>query len=431
MRILLLGAYGFIGLAIARRLQQAGHHIVGFGRDLDLGRRLAPDFTWTGTDLATLSDDAAWQPYLNGIDAVVNAAGALQDGARDKLAASQERAISALIAACEARGIRTFIQISAPGAHPTAQTTFLRTKGEADDALRRSNLDWTILKPGLVIGANAYGSTALLRMVAALPLVQLLAFGTSRVQVVALDEVADAVRACLAGEVPTRATFDLVAAEPLVLRELVLKLRRWLGLPAPIAICDLPKPIAHGLARLADLAGWFGWCSPLRSSALAVLSQGIVGDPRPWRAATGRDLADLDAILNRLPSTRQERIFARSQLVLPALVLTLAVFWLLSGLIGLWQWREAVTVLPSSVSRELAASFVIVGSLVDIAIGIGFLFRRWLVRAALGAVIVSLAYLIAGTVLTPWLWADPLGPFIKILPATALAVAVMAVAEER
>ncbi|SFD01137.1 Nucleoside-diphosphate-sugar epimerase [Bosea sp. CRIB-10] len=431
MRILLLGAYGFIGLAIARRLQQAGHDIVGFGRDLDLGKLLAPDLAWTGTDLATLSDTAAWQPYLDGVDAVVNASGALQDGARDKLAASQERAISALIAACEVRGVRTFIQISAPGADPTAQTAFLRTKGEADAVLQRSTLNWTILKPGLVIGANAYGSTALLRMIAALPVVQLLAFGASRVQVVALDEVADAVHSCLAGEVPTRATFDLVAAEPHPLRDLVLKLRRWLGLPAPVAVCDLPKPIGRGLAQLADLASWFGWRSPLRSSALDILSQGIVGDPEPWRAATGRDLTDLGAILKRLPSTRQERIFARSQLVLPVLVLTLAFFWLLSGLIGLWQWREAVAVLPSSVSPELAASFVILGSLADITIGIGFLFRRWLVRAALGAVVVSLSYLIAGTVLTPWLWGDPLGPFVKILPATALAVAVTTIAGER
>lgn len=431
MRILLLGAYGFIGLAIARRLQQAGHHIVGFGRDLDLGKQLAPDIAWTGTDLATLSDEADWQPYLDGIDAVVNAAGALQDGARDQLAASQERAISALIAACEARGIRIFIQISAPGADLAAQTAFLRTKGAADDALRRSTLDWTILKPGLVIGANAYGSTALLRMIAALPLVQPLTFGASKVQVVSLDDVADAVRACLAGEVPKHATFDLVAAEPSTLRDLVLRLRSWLGQPAPVATFDLPKPIGHGLARLADLAGWFGWRSPLRSSALDVLSRGVVGDPEPWRAATGRDLSNLDTILSRLLSTRQERIFARSQLVLPALVLTLALFWLLSGLIGLWQWREAVSVLPPSISRELAASFVIVGSLADIAIGIGFLFRRWLVRAALGAVAVSLAYLVAGTVLTPSLWGDPLGPFVKILPATALAVAVMAIAGER
>lgn len=431
MRILLLGAYGFIGLAVARRLQQAGHDIVGFGRDLDLGQRLAPDLTWTGADLSRLSSEASWQPYLDRIDAVVNAAGALQDGARDQLAASQQRAISALIAACEARGIRTFIQISVPGADPAAKIAFLRTKGEADSALQRSALDWIILKPGLVIGANAYGGTALLRMIAAFPLVQVLAFGKSKVQIVAVDDLADAVGACLAREVPKRTTFDLVAAEPHTLHELILKLRRWLGLPSPTATFDLPAPMASGLARLADLAGWFGWRSPLRSSALDILSRGIVGDPTPWREATGRDLVELDVLLSRLPSTRQERIFARSQLVLPGLVLILASFWLLSGLIGLWQWREAVAILPPSISHGLAASFVILGSLADIAIGIGFLFRRWLIRAALAAIAVSLVYLAAGTVLAPSLWGDPLGPLVKILPATALAVAVMAIAEER
>jgi hypothetical protein len=32
---------------------------------------------------------------------------------------------------------------------------------------------------------------------------------------------------------------------------------------------------------------------------------------------------------------------------------------------------------------------------------------------------------------TPELWADPLGPFVKVFPAMALALAVAALAEER
>jgi hypothetical protein len=43
----------------------------------------------------------------------------------------------------------------------------------------------------------------------------------------------------------------------------------------------------------------------------------------------------------------------------------------------------------------------------------------------------SLGYLAAGTWLTPELWLDPLGPFVKIFPSVALALAVAALTEER
>ena len=38
---------------------------------------------------------------------------------------------------------------------------------------------------------------------------------------------------------------------------------------------------------------------------------------------------------------------------------------------------------------------------------------------------------VAGTVLTPALWLDPLGPFVKILPTTLLAAVTWVVLEER
>ena len=44
---------------------------------------------------------------------------------------------------------------------------------------------------------------------------------------------------------------------------------------------------------------------------------------------------------------------------------------------------------------------------------------------------VSLAYLIGGTLAAPDLWADPLGPLVKVLPGISLALFVLAFADER
>ena len=57
--------------------------------------------------------------------------------------------------------------------------------------------------------------------------------------------------------------------------------------------------------------------------------------------------------------------------------------------------------------------------------------RRSAQVALLGMVAVSAAYLLGGTLLRPDLWADPLGPFVKILPGAVLALAALAILDER
>ena len=67
----------------------------------------------------------------------------------------------------------------------------------------------------------------------------------------------------------------------------------------------------------------------------------------------------------------------------------------------------------------------------DILIGLALLFRPAVRFACLAAVLLSLAYLAGSALVAPQLWADPLGPMVKVFPAIALAVIVAALSEER
>lgn len=431
MRVLVLGGYGLIGLDIVRRLVADGHEVVGLGRSVETGRRAAPDLRWIGADIAKLAAAEDWRPHLADIDAVVNASGALQDGAKDNLAAVQDRAIRALISACEAAGVKRFIQISAPGAEPDADTVFLRTKAVADAALRASALDWTILKPGLVISANAYGGTALVRMLAAFPGVQPLVLADAPVQTVSTTDVADAVAFSLKTTATARLSYDLVERDAHKLRDLVAAFRAWLGFPKASAVMALPSFLGALIARGADLAGWLGWRSPLRTTALRVLAQGVKGDGAAWEGVRGRPLSSLRETLAAIPATLQERIYARAALLFPALVLTLSAFWIASGVIGFWRADAAACTLNAIVEPETAMLLVLGGAALDVLVGVGVLIRGFTRMAALASIGVSLAYLAAGTWLTPHLWADPLGPFVKVFPAMALGLSVAALAEKR
>jgi uncharacterized protein YbjT (DUF2867 family) len=227
----------------------------------------------------------------------------------------------ALFAACAAAGGVRVVQVSAAGATAAAPTLFMRSKAAADAALARFDLDWVVLRPGLVLAPQAYGATALLRALAAWPgaLPLPLPLAEARVQTVAVEEVAAAVQAAAEGRVPLRRAYDLVEAESQSLGELVAALRAWTG-RAPLRLWSAPTGLARVAAAIGDLLGRLGWRAPLRSTALAEIARGVRGDPQAWHAVTGTPVASLAETLRRHPATVQERWFGRIWLLRPLLV---------------------------------------------------------------------------------------------------------------
>ncbi len=107
---------------------------------------------------------------------------------------------------------------------------------------------------------------------------------------------------------------------------------------------------------------------------------------------------------------------------MPLTVAVLAVFWALSGVIGLIFLTQAAQVLQNAGwPGSLAKASVALWAVVDIALAGLILWRPTAQRAAIGMLGVSALYLVMGSVITPWLWADPLGPLVKILPVMMLS----------
>jgi uncharacterized protein YbjT (DUF2867 family) len=433
MRVLVLGGNGLIGETVVRALAIARYEVTGLGREIRGIQARLPNVTWLSVDIRLLSRAAAWEPILSQVNpvAIVNCAGSLQDGWRDNVSAVQSSAMRALYEASQLQGCRRFVQISATRASAGAETAFMRSKGEADDALRTSGLDWTILRPGLVVAPQAYGGTALLRALASAPSICLIAFPDSQVQTVSVDDVAGAVVAVIEGRVPSRQTYDLVEDEPQPLRAVVAQTRAWIGL-SPAPVLEIPRALSRVMARIGDGLGWLGWRAPLRSTAMIELAAGIRGDPAPWRAVTGTSLSPLKLTLARLPSTVQERWFARTFILKPVAICILSVFWIATGLVAISHLQTAArTLTDHGIPTNAALALVLAGSLTDIGLGCALLVRTWCVRAAQGMILLTLAYLVGGTLIAPGLWGDPLGPLLKAVPILALCLVPLAVADDR
>lgn len=87
--------------------------------------------------------------------------------------------------------------------------------------------------------------------------------------------------------------------------------------------------------------------------------------------------------------------------------------------------------MQQSGAGALAPVTIIGGGLADVLIGIGIAVRRTAGPALIAGIVVSLAYALAGTILTPRLRLDPLAPLLKIAPVIALHLVALATLRDR
>ncbi|WP_019905354.1 SDR family oxidoreductase [Methylobacterium sp. 77] len=432
MRILVLGGYGLIGTAVVSRCLAAGHAVTGLGRDVSAARLRQPDADWIARDIATLTEPSDWTATLQGIDAVVNCSGALQDGPRDDVRAVQATAMRALFACCRLMGIRRVVQISAVGASLDAPTEFMRSKAEADAAVAALDLDWVILRPGLVLSPLSYGATGLIRALASIPVAFVGMRGHRPIQTVHVDDVAEAAVLGLEGRIAPRASYDLVEAHGHVLPDIVAGFRAWLGRPPAVLALPVPTWLLRIGFRIGDLVGRLGWRTPIRTMALRQIEAGIGGDPTDWERAGGAPLSSLSESLRRMPSGVQERWFGRLWLLKPAILAMLSLFWGLSGLIALAHLDAAMAAMTAhGITPGPARAMVLAGIAIDLVLGLAILVRRTMPLAALGMVAMTGIYLFLGSALAAGLWLDPLGAYLKTLPGAMLALVAYALADER
>ena len=160
MDVLVIGGHGQIGLRLLKLLAHEGERARGVIRNAEQ----AGDLEAAGAEPVVCDvergDDL--RPSAAGADAIVFAAGAGPgSGAERKRTVDYGAAVASMEAARET-GVRRFVIVSSIGAHDVAgageaMRPYLQAKSDADDALRESGLDWTIVKPGRLTDAPGTG----------------------------------------------------------------------------------------------------------------------------------------------------------------------------------------------------------------------------------------------------------------------------------
>ncbi|HEY9392810.1 MAG TPA: NAD(P)H-binding protein [Nocardioides sp.] len=166
MKVFILGISGAIGALLADKLSAGGTEVQGLVRtpaqQVDLAARgvettLGELSTMSATELARAA---------SGSDAIVYTAGS-NGGAREVTKAIDGDGVAKALEAARLAGVRRFVLVSVlPESwrerdNPDEVEYYFAVKKQADIAVTRSDLDWVILRPSLLVDDPALGTISL------------------------------------------------------------------------------------------------------------------------------------------------------------------------------------------------------------------------------------------------------------------------------
>jgi len=250
--VLVTGAAGLVGIHACRELVKNGWKVRAMVRDparaaMRLGQ-LPLEFR-----VGDVRDAGALRSALSGCGAVIHLAAIAIEKKGESYVQSNTAATERLISAARAESVRRIIFMSQNGANSASPYPFLHSKGVAQDSVRSSGLQWTILRPSVIFGPEDEFVNVLGRLIVLTPGVfPLPGGGSARFQPVAVDDVAKVIRLSLEKKETIGQIYDLGGSVPLTLRQMTERILSAMGtdrrlVPVPISIL---RPIVAVAQRL-------------------------------------------------------------------------------------------------------------------------------------------------------------------------------------
>lgn len=166
--ILVTGGTGFIGQALVRHLADAGYKVRillrASSQSPNLPRSLPVEVAISG-----LNDERGLRAAMVGVDIVYHLAGAEWLGAYASLMEIDIQGTQNIVAAAADARVRRLFFVSHLGADRASAYPVLKAKAIAEEYIRRSGIDFTIMRTAIVFGNNDGFTTGLAQLVSSIP----------------------------------------------------------------------------------------------------------------------------------------------------------------------------------------------------------------------------------------------------------------------
>ncbi len=229
MKIAITGGTGFVGRNIARLLAHQGHELVLLARgrdqtDLEIRSLGGAQFVPIGLD-----NTADLAQALAGCEAVVHCAGINRERGAQTYTRVHVDGTRHVVEASRQAGVRKLVLISFLRARPNCRSAYHESKWAAEEIVRGSGLDYTILKCGVIYGQGDHLLNHLSHGFYTFPIFAFVGFKDKPIRPNAVEDVARIVAASVLHRALSRKTAPVLGPEELTLRETVRRVARVIG----------------------------------------------------------------------------------------------------------------------------------------------------------------------------------------------------------
>ncbi len=147
------GATGFVGSHVVRTLVERGWEVRALSRSREKAAQLR-ERDGVSVVFGDINEADALAQLVRGCDAVIHLVGIIREAKGQKFDGMHVEATQNVISACKRGGVSRLIHMSALGVDDEGTPKYQKTKFKAEQAVRSSELDWTIFRPSLIHGPS-------------------------------------------------------------------------------------------------------------------------------------------------------------------------------------------------------------------------------------------------------------------------------------
>ena len=276
--ILVTGGTGFVGSNLVRRLRNDDIAVRALVRDPGRGQALKD----IAVDIVEgdVSNRESLEKAAHGCDRVVHLVGIIQETQNAKFQTVHVDGTRNVLEAAKKAGVRHILYQSALGTRPGAVSAYHKTKWQAEELVRASNVPYTILRPSLIYGPGDQFTMRLVEMIKHLPVLPVIGSGQSRIQPLYIDDAVSCIVKAITGDSFFNEMLEIGGPDQLTYEELVGAVADALGVYRPTM--HMPVFLAKGAARFLET---MLTAPPVTSDQLIMLQEDNVCSMRDIRDA--------------------------------------------------------------------------------------------------------------------------------------------------
>ncbi len=282
MKVFLTGGTGFVGSEVLRQLVSAGHSVRALVREGSEDKLAVTD----GVEIHSgdITDAASLVGALEGCDAVIHLVGIIREFPRRGVTFKKMhvKGTENVLEAAEEQGVSRYLHMSSNGTRERSNTGYHRTKWQAEESVRNSNLEWTIFRPSLIFAQGSEFVHMLSEVIRRLPVVPVIGDGQYRMQPVALKEVASTFVKALEMPETINKIYHLGGGESYSYDEILDLTSQAMG-KGLVTKIHQPLFMIKPIIKVMQISEHF----PITSDQLTMLVEGNVCGPEEWQEAFG------------------------------------------------------------------------------------------------------------------------------------------------